>query len=380
MRKAFCLLLVVLTATINLFSQSFTGSISGIVTDSAGAVVAGARVTVTEVSKNLSVNTTTNETGFYRVSQLQSGLYRVTAEHPGFRTYVLDGLPISTQQQALANISLEVGQVIEQVKVTAEAQLLEANSSTLSAVVENKRIIDLPLNGRNIYSLTSLVPGVFQTRQLSGVEDTFTANKFIVNGSQESTTEILLDGVSATVNHNIPTVPAVSAIPSVEAIQEFRIQTNAFSAEYGRSGGGLVTMVTKSGTNEFHGSLFEFLRNSKMDANSFFANRTNTPLASFKRNQFGASIGGPIILPKAFNGKDRTFFFFNYEGMRRRSASLAQHTVPTDLQKAGDFSQTFTAAGALMVVYDPFSTRPNPAAAGQFIRDAFVGNRSPPTG
>ena len=144
------------------------------------------------------------------------------------------------------------------------------------------------------------MPGVFFVRQTSGIDDTFTTNRFIVNGGQESTSDIVLDGVRVTVSHNIVNIPAVSAIPSVEGIQEFRIQTNAFAAEYGRSGGGLVTLVTKSGTNNIHGSLYEFFRNSKLDANNFFTNRAGVKLASFKRNQFGASVGGPIYLPKLY--------------------------------------------------------------------------------
>ncbi len=359
------------------YGQAFTGSISGIVTDQTGAVVARAAVTVTDLDRNTSFHAASNETGLYVVSQLPPGRYRISVGAPGFRTFVMAGLPLSTQQHATVNITLEVGQVTEEVTVQERAQMLEAGSSTLSAVVENKRIVDLPLNGRNIYTLTSLVPGVFQTRTTSGVDDTFYGHHFIVNGGQESTTDIMLDGVTATVSHNIPTISAISAIPSVEGIQEFRIQTNAYSAEYGRSGGGLVTMVTKSGTNELHGSLFEFLRNSKLDANNFFANRAGTKLASFKRNQFGASLGGPVLLPKAYDGRNRTFFFFNYEGMRQRRAQFAQHTVPSALERQGNFSETLNSAGQMIRVYDPFSTRPDPARSGYYLRDPFPGNRLP---
>ena len=371
-------LLLVLTATAtSLFGQAFTGSISGLVTDASSAVVAGAAITVTDIDKNSNYRTTSNATGFYAVSQLPPGNYRVTAELQGFRRFVADHLPLTTQQRVTLDISMEVGSVTEQVQVTAEAQLLESASATLSGLVENKRILDLPLNGRNVYSLAGLVPGVFLVRQTGGVADTFTANRFIVNGGQESTSDIVLDGVTATVSHNITNIPAVSAIPSVEGIQEFRIQTNAFAAEYGRSGGGLVTLVTKSGTNTLHGSLFEFLRNSKLDANNFFANRAGRELASFKRNQYGGSLGGPISIPKLYKGKDRTFFFALYEGQRIRAASIAQHTVPSDLERLGDFSQTYAANGKMRVVFDPFSTRPDPARPGRFLRDAFAGNRIP---
>ncbi len=367
-------------AAIAAFSQTFTGSISGIITDPAGAVVAGANVVVTDLQRNTSFRTQTNDTGFYIVSQLQPSTFSVSVEQAGFKKHTRDNLPITTQERATVNIVLEIGAVSDQVSVTAQAQLIETGTSTLSGLVENKRILDLPLNGRNIFSLAGLVPGVFFVRQTSGVADSFTANRFIVNGGQESTSDIILDGVTATVSHNITNIPAVSAIPSVEGIQEFRIQTNAFAAEYGRSGGGLVTLVTKSGTNSLHGSLFEFLRNSKLDANNFFTNRAGRPLASFKRNQFGASAGAPISIPKLYNGKDRTFFFAVYEGQRIKSAGIAQHTVPTALERVGDFTETLTATGQVRQVFDPFTTRPNPAQPGRFMRDPYPGNRIPASG
>ncbi len=359
------------------WGQTSTASVSGIVNDPTGAVVAGASITVTDLARNTKYVGFSNSVGFYTVPELQPGAYRLTAELAGFRAYEVTSLSLSTQQKATVNIVLELGQVSERVSVTGEALLLEGSSSTLSAVVENKRILDLPLNGRNIYSLTALVPGVFFVRQTTGIADSFTANRFIVNGGQESTSDIMIDGVTATVSHNIANIPAVSAIPSVEGIQEFRIQTNAYSAEYGRSGGGLVTLVTKSGTNAIHGSAFEFLRNSKLDANNFFANRSGNPLRTFQRNQFGASAGGPIYIPKLYDGRNRTFFFSNYEGQRLRNARFAQHTVPSLLERQGDFSDTRTAGGALRVIYDPFTTVADPARPGRFLRTPFAGNRIP---
>lgn len=370
-------LLVLLGLATPAWAQTSTASISGIVTDPTGAVVAGAAITVTDVARNINYRGTSNSTGVYSVSELPPSAYRITAELEGFRTFEVTSVSLSTQQKATLNIVLELGQVTEKVSVTGQGLLLETSSSALSAVVENKRILDLPLNGRNIYSLTALVPGVFFVRQMTGVSDSFTANRFIVNGGQESTSDIMVDGVTATVSHNIANIPAVSAIPSVEGIQEFRIQTNAYSAEYGRSGGGLVTMVTKSGTNSLHGSAFEFLRNSKLDANNFFANRSGNPLRTFQRNQFGGSIGGPVRLPKLLDGRNRTFFFSNYEGQRQRNARFAQHTVPTLAERQGDFSQTRTAPGALRVIYDPFSTTADPARPGRFLRTPFAGNRIP---
>ena len=360
-------------------SQAINGSISGLVTDNTGAVISEAKITVTDLDRNTVLTALSNDTGLYVVPQVPIGRYRITAEKAGFRTYVLDGFPLAAQQRASVSITLEVGATASEVTVSAAPQLLDNVTTTLSGNISNAQIVDLPLNNRNIYSLTSLVPGVFQTKTTSGVDDTFYGNHFIINGSQEATSDIVLDGVSAEVSHNIPTIPAISAIPSVEGIQEFRILTNSYPAEYGRSGGGVVIMVTKSGTNTLHGSGFEFLRNSAMDANNFFANRSGLPLASFKRNQFGGSLGGPVWLPKIYNGRNRTFFFVDYEGMRLRAAQIATYTVPTDLQRRGDFSQTLNASGQQMVIYNPFSTAADPANPSNSLRSVFPDNKIPET-
>jgi Carboxypeptidase regulatory-like domain len=365
MQRLAALSSVFLACTISGMAQSATASISGIVTDPSGAVLSDVSITVTDIGRNTMFRTASNATGFFVVPLLPPGNYRLAAERPGFHEYVVDSFPLSTQQKAALNIALELGAVTQKLEVTAESQMLEPSSSALSGVVENKRIVDLPLNGRNVFSLTSLVPGVSTARQLTGIADTFLGNRFIVNGSQEATSAILMDGVAVDVPSNAPTIPVISAIPSVEGIQEFRIQTNAYSAEYGRSGGGVVTMASKSGTNQLHGDLFEYLRNSKLDANNFFANTANLPLASFKRNQFGASAGGPVYLPKIYNDKNHTFFYVTYEGQRIAQAQFAQQTVPTDLQRRGDFSQTLNAALTSQAL---FCATPSPATS--FPRDA----------
>jgi hypothetical protein len=353
-----------------MMAQTSRALISGIVTDSSGAAVVNAKITVTDIQRNLDHRTESNASGVYRVIELTPGLYRVTAEAPGFRTYVLESLPLSTQQNASLNISLEVGAVSERVEVTATGPLLEASNATLSSVVENKKIIDLPLNNRNVYSLLKLVPGITPSTP-NQESDFFTSTiRFSINGGKESVNDIQLDGVTAMVQSDIQGIYGASAIPSVEGIQEFRVQTNSFTAEYGRSGGGQVTMVTKSGSNEFHGSAFEFLRNSAMDAKNFFLNRTGGRKASFQQHQYGASAGGPIL-------KDRTFFFGLYERRLVKSGSFSQFTVPTPQQLQGDFSNTRNANGTLRVIYDPFTTRPDPNQAGRFLRTPFPDNRIP---
>lgn len=360
-------------------AQTVAGSISGLVSDASGAAVAGVAVEVTDIDRNTIFRATSNDSGFYVVTPLPPGRYRVSAEKTGFRRYRLESFTIATQQKAALDIALEVGAVTESVTVTGSAQLIDTSTATLSGVVENKRIVDLPLNGRNVYSLAALTPGVFGRRPATGIslEGFHSIGIFTVNGGRDSSNAILMDGVPVTVNSNTNNMNANTALPTVEGVEEFRIQTNSYSAEYGRSGGGVLTIATKSGTNEFHGSLFDFLRNSKMDANNFFANAAGRRRGTFQRNEFGASVGGPIIIPGLYNGRNKTFFFNAFEGRRQRSQILAQFTLPTDLELGGDFSNTRNAQGAVRTIFDPQTTQADPARPGQFIRSAFPGNRIP---
>jgi hypothetical protein len=370
---------VVLLAPAGAVAQTVAGAISGLVTDASGSAVAQAVIRVTDLDRNVTLQTISNDTGFYVVTPVPPGRYRITAERPGFRRYVLEPFPVSTQQKASVNITLEVGMVTESVTVTGTAELMETTTATLSAVVENKRIVDLPLNGRNVYSLAALTPGVFARLPAQGIssEGFHSIGMFTVNGGRDSSNAILMDGVPVTMNSNTNNMNANSALPTVEGVEEFRIQTNAYSADYGRSGGGILTIATKSGTNELHGSAFNFLRNNRMDANNYFANAAGRRLGTFQRNEFGFSLGGPVYIPGLYNGKDKTFFFNAYEGRRQRQQVIAQMTLPTDLQMAGDFSQTLNAQGQLRVIYDPFTATPDPTRPGEFIRTAFPGNRIP---
>lgn len=351
-------------------AQTSKALISGIVTDGSSAAIGGAKVTITDVQRNQDFRAETNSSGVYRIIELTPSTYRVTVEAPGFRTYVLESLPLSTQQNATLNVTMDVGAVTEKVQVTATAPLLDASSATLSTVVENKKIVDLPLNNRNIYSLMRLVPGITPSTPNSE-SDFFTSTiRFSINGGKEAQNDIQLDGVTAMVQSDIQGIYGASAIPSVEGIQEFRVQTNAFTAEYGRSGGGQVTMVTKSGTNEFHGSVFEFLRNSAMDSKNFFLNRSGGRKASFQQHQYGVSLGGPII-------KDKTFFFALYERKLVKSGSLAIYTVPTPQQLTGDFSNTRNGSNQVRTIYDPFTTVVDPTNSNLITRTPFAGNIIP---
>ncbi len=381
MRKHFLGILVAAILASISNAQTVAGTIAGLVTDPSGAAIAGASVVVTDIDRNVNIRSTSNETGFYLVTPVPPGRYRVRAEKAGFRSFVIESLPIATQQKATINVALQVGALTESVTITGGAQLIDTTSATLSGVVENKRIIDLPLNGRNVYSLAALTPGVFGFRPAAGTggigEGFESVGRFTVNGGRDSSNAIMMDGVPVSMNANTANMNANSAVPSVEGVEEFRIQTNAYTAEYGRSGGGVLTIATKSGTNTLHGSVFEFLRNSKMDANAYFSNASGQKLAVFQRNEFGISGGGPVVIPKLYNGKNKTFFFNVYEGRRQRAASTRFMTLPTAEQQAGDFSKTLSAAGQLRVVYDPFTTAADPARPGQFLRTPFPGNTIP---
>ncbi len=354
--------------------QTSSGSISGLVTDQSGAAVPDVEISVTDADRNSTFRSVSNESGFYVVSQLPPGTYSLSAETSGFSRYGLDAISVSTQQKISADIVLELGAVTESVSVTANALELETGTSTLSAVIENKKILDLPLNGRNVFTLALLTAGVYAsipTSSTGGIGEAFhVQGRFIANGGRESSNAILLDGVSVNSNGIAEGRQFATGVPSADGIQEFRIQTNGFSAEYGRTGGGVLTLATKSGTNDIHGTAFWYLRDSSMDANNFFANASGREIGEFKRHEYGGSVGGPVV-------PDKTFYFVNLESRYARSAALRRLTVPTGLQHQGDFSETMNAGGALRAVHNPFTTHSDPSNPGRFVRDPFPNNRIP---
>jgi hypothetical protein len=344
-------------------AQSFTANITGTVSDPSGAVIPGVEVTITQVQTNNQVIAVTNDQGRYTSVPLNVGEYRLEAQLPGFKRAIRTGIVLQIQQTAVVDFILEVGEVAEQVIVKAEAPLLEATTSSVGKVVDNRRIVDLPLNTRNVYSLIFLTPGV-----TGSIGFNYGDMRYSVNGARNRMLDTLIDGVSA--SH--PTVNGgggISVFPSVDAIEEFKVMGSNYPAEFGRSQGSVLNVVFKSGGNQLHGSAFEFLRNSVLDANNFFNNRRGFPLGSFKRSQFGGTISGPI---KA----DRTFFMGAYEGLRERSFTTTTLTVPTALERQGDFSKTVAANGQVIRIFDPFTTRANPSGSG-FIRDQFGGNVIP---
>jgi hypothetical protein len=353
-----------------LFGQSTTQSIQGLVTDSSGAVVAGARVTSRNIATGISRSVLTNTTGNYTFPLVPVGEYELSVEMQGFKTETVRALHVETAAQVRQNFVLEVGRVTETVEVSASAALLNTENSTVGGVVENKRIIELPLNGRNVVSLAVLVPGV-QYGERTGRADGLAGfpipgQGFSVsaNGQREIHQVVSLDGVDA----KDPRIHITNFVPSVEALEEFKIQTNAYSAEYGFGGGAQVTMTMKSGTNELHGTLFEFLRNDAFDAEHYFLNferpagQERVKKDKLRRNQFGVVVAGPLI-------RNKTFWAFNWEARRERVESVQTAFFPHDEFRAGDFSELARgtvnpATGRLfrapILIYDPYTGIPFP--------------------
>lgn len=356
------LFVFVLTAILSLVlnAQTTTGSITGTVTDASGAVVPSATVKVLNTQTGIHTSVTSDPSGIYTATLLPRGQYAVEVTAAGFKRFRREGITLQVAQQARIDVQLAIGEVAESVIVTADAARLETETATLAKVVDNRAIVNLPLNTRNVYSLVFLTPGVTGT-----VGNSYGEMRYSVNGARQRTMDTLIDGVTAA-HPTVNGFAGISVFPSVDAIEEFKLMGADFPAEFGRSLGSVLNIVFKSGTNQFHGSAYEFLRNSKLDANNFFDNTRGRPLASFKRSQFGGVFNGPIV-------RDRTFFLVSYEGLRERSASNTVFSVPTALERNGDFSQTRTASGNLITIYDPLTTRANPSGSGS-IRTAFPGN------
>jgi len=331
-------------------AQTASGVISGSVTDSSGAAIPSARVVLTEQDTNQTREVMTNSAGVYEFRALPRGVYTLEAEMQGFKKEQVRGVQLTVAQTLQLDLKLQVGQVSDAVTVEAAATQIQAGEASLSQVIDEKRVRELPLNGRNFMQLAFLSSGIVTAGRASATQRQANYGPaFSAGGQRDNTTTVIVDGIeiSGMELNNYP-----YAIPSLESVGEFRVLTSGASAEFGGNSGAFVNVVGRRGTNEFHGSLFEFLRNNKLDARNFFD--VTGKSAPNKRNQFGFVFSGPVRIPKLYNGKDRTFFLFSWEWQRQRNGTTSTALVPSAAERAGDFTGTSTA------VVDPLTKVPFP--------------------
>jgi hypothetical protein len=348
LRLSCCALLTMLAAVPTAVAQSVSGTILGTVTDSSGAVIAGAKVTIVNEGTALTRTVTSDASGEFTAPSLPTGHYTVMSEMSGFKALALSNIEVGVDQRVRIDLKLEVGAMTESVSITAETPLVQTSSSELGTTVGNQQIEALPLNGRNFVNLTRSVPGVLRGIPGANIDGSGSlawraSASFSANGQRPRDNNYMLDGV----DNNETWLQTVVIFPSVDALDEFKLQTSTYSAEFGRSLGGVVNLQIKSGTNQLRGSGFEFHRNDAFDANNFFNNRANRAKPDFTQNQFGGTLGGAVF-------KDKTFFFTDYQGSRETQGVTALSTVPSLAMRRGDFSEL------TRVIYDPTNGEPFP--------------------
>ena len=361
--------------------QNIHGRISGTVSDSSGASIPSANVTLTNLNNNQKQQISTDSSGSYSFVNIPPGRYKIQADKTGFKNFVREPIIVEIESGLKIDIVMPVGAASETVEVTGEAPLLQPETNSLGQTIDQRTVTDLPLNGRNPIALTQLVPGVVPQGQPSAGNSStgnavganpFALGDFQVGGGMAGQSQILIDGVPT----NGAYLNVVTVIPTQDAIQEFKVQTNNLGPEYGRFAGGVINLSTKSGGNQYHGALYEFIRNKVLNANDFFDNRNGVARPPFTQNQFGVNATGPIV-------RDKLFFMGGYEGFRLRKGSPFQTFVPTDAERSGDFSQAGSSqTSSAFTIYDPLTSGAggNPACNGSSAacRTAFPGNIIPP--
>ncbi|MBI3208776.1 MAG: TonB-dependent receptor [Candidatus Solibacter usitatus] len=355
-------LAILVLTTSHLYGQAQSGSIAGTISDPAGALIAGAKITLVNDATQFTRAVTTNESGQFAAYSVPTGGYSIAVEHPGFQKLVRAGVHLTAADQLRIDLQLNVGNVQETVEVREATPLLQSQTATVSALVSNQQMIEMPLNGRTFTQLLKLGPGAS-----AGSSGNLTTSPYAmkgdvnisVNGSSAQNNSYLIDGM---VNRNLWLSTLILA-PTIDSIQEVRMMTSNYSAEYGAAAGAVTIVQTKSGGNQFHGSLYEFLRNDALDANTFFNNRLGAVKPPFRRNEFGGTAGGAIR-------KNKTFYFADYQGIRLRQPQTIISSIPTLAQRQMVASGDFSGLGA--AIYDPYSVTGN-------LRDAFGGGRIPAT-
>ena len=342
-------------------AQVEQGAITGTVTDPTGSSIPAAKVTATNQATGTAAVAETTAEGYYKIPYLAAGKYTVTVEKDGFSANKFTDVPVLVGETATINSSLKTGSVHDAVTVESRAVMIEEATSSLGYVTGVTQILELPI-GRSPYSMLTLSPGV--------IPDGNTGTGPIVNGGRSNTTAILMDGQDTRNNSTLDN----NYTPPQESIQEIRFITNSFSAEYGRSNGGVLAAAGKTGANLIHGSAYDYLQNDDLNANSWTSNKNGVARGRQRVNTFGFSLSGPVYIPRLYNGKNKTFFFVNMEFPDNHGVSTPTANVPTDLQRSGDFSQTFTSSGAQIVIYDPTTTVRTP-----LLKAATSGRRSQAT-
>jgi hypothetical protein len=329
-------------------AQTFYGSVVGTVTDSSGGAMADAKISLVNVGTSDRRVAQTDGSGNYQFVNIPPGQYRVEVEKSGFRRFIRENITVEVQSAVRIDVGMQVGDVSQTIEVTALSPLLQTENASLGQVVEARKVLEMPLNGRNVFSLVSLVPGVVPGGQ-SGTTPTgqnpFAWANFQIGGGQSNQSASYIDGAP----NNASYVNLTMLVPTQDAVQEFRVQTNNLGPEFGRLAGGAINLTTKSGTNNIHGAAYEYFRNRILNANTFFNNRAGVKRPAFSQNQFGVNLGGPIR-------KDKTFFFGSYEGFRLRQGQSYVFSVPTDAMRGGNFADFRNASGAMIPIYDPLTT------------------------
>lgn len=360
----FALSLCIATAS----AQEVRASITGLITDSSGAALANATVRVLNTANQATVTAVTNATGNYVTPFLTPGTYELSVEATGFKRFVRQNIVLQLQDRARIDIQLELGELTQSVTVDAAVSTLETETASRGATISNQMIANLPTQGRNPFQLAWAAPGVFKAggwRYLRSFDIGGTTG-FSANGGRSSENEVLLDGIS-----NVRSNRTVIHVPTMDSIQEFKILLNTYDAQYGRTGGGIVTIVTKGGANDLHGTAFEYFQNDKLNANQFELNAGGRVRPPNNINMYGFQVSGPVFIPKAFDGRNKLFWMLAYEGLKQRSADPAVATVPEMAWRTGDFSSRLNAAGAQVVIYDPLTTK------SDGTRTPFSGNVLP---
>src|SRR5438093_6317718 len=368
---SFLLLIMLIPASV--WAQVYSGSLTGVIKDPSGAVVPGAEVKLTDVNKGYSQDVKTDESGRYLLRSIAPGTYRLSVVASGFRAYLQQGIVLDVGQNASIDIALQLGEQSNTVEVTSESTLLQTEDAVTGQTLNRTFVNDLPLIGRYVLDLVYLTPGITRPPGRGvGSEADGEGNNFIANGGRPSSVDVLIDGVTVNLFGQHGGITSQIDIPSLEAVQEFKIQSNFSADATGFSGATAVNMVIRSGTNSFHGVAFEFLRNNVFTANDWFNNRAGVKLPARRFNEFGANVGGPIR-------KDKTFFFANWEGFRNRKPNTLQAGVPSSAMRSGDFAEIcaagFDASGKCNdpggQLWDPYSGVFDPNQGGP-VRSRFI--------